>query len=80
MKYDEFRNQLTIKITPWQLKILTKALQLYSGDSPEAAEYPENFWIFKQHLDQEMHGIEFLDCTIDKPDDKGLLGPMPRIE
>lgn len=79
MKYDERRNKMAIKVSPWELKVLVKALQSYGADSPEAAEFPEEFWTFKKQLDDELYAINFMD-EIQKPDDRGMLGPFPDIK
>jgi hypothetical protein len=79
LKYDELRNQLTLKAKPWELKIIVHALRAYAADSPEAAEYPEEFWTFKKGLESQLKVVDFMD-EIQKPSDTGLMGPMPKIQ
>lgn len=79
MRYDDLRNLLTLKVSPWGLKVIVNALRAYGQDSPEAAEFPEEFWTFVKELGGELHAINFMD-EIQKPSDRGLLGGMPKIE
>lgn len=79
MKVKVVNENLALTITPWQFKLLVLAMRKYLPDSTEASEFPEEAWTFMKKLNDELRFVDFME-EIQKPDDKGTIGPMPKIE